>query len=590
MSVLQDFKRFFRGLSWKSPTMIFLFIAVVYSGWRMTEDKALDYVIRSDGRGYYAYLPAIFIYNDPSYKESTNVERSYHTNPIDQYYLYPTEDGRVSNKYFPGVAIMQLPFFLLAMLCAKLFQLPCDGYSSIFQLCYYLGTLCYAIIGYLVFYKLYLRLFPDKKKIITWFYPVFIIAGPVYFYTFGSTPFSHVYTLLLFACLGHLALNIKERIRGIQLLYLGLLLGLIALIRPTNVTIVLLFPFLWGSGSDFFQFIKTLISKQFKLLTLTVLGFSGMISILFLLWKWQTGHWMVWSYNGEGFDFLHPHIWEVLFSFRAGIFTHVPLILISSLAAILLIFKFKQTEYYGLLAYFIINVWIFGAWWCWDYESPFSMRPLTEHALFLFIPIIAIYRPFIWQKLMLFFFFLLGFYRILQSDMKWYTNQRFTASSYFQSLKFWENNNHERWNFTQSCEPIGTCIRVQSVVYEPKMTKIDNTQEYALTGEVTPMPNRTTERLYFRIELEKLMIDKPIEDVFLVVDAYNKTTNERSYNAFPLFADKFEGNGSWKQLVFEGMIPDNFQVYDRVKMYLWNSKGEKINIRNFKANLLTYKK
>ena len=26
--------------------------------------------------------------------------------------------------------------------------------------------------------------------------------------------------------------------------------------------------------------------------------------LLFFIWKWETGNWIIWTYNGEGFNFL----------------------------------------------------------------------------------------------------------------------------------------------------------------------------------------------------------------------------------------------------------------------------------------------
>lgn len=56
--------------------------------------------IRSDGKGYYAYLPSFFI------DHSVNI-------PIDENtpYWYELDNGNIIDKYPMGTAILQIPFF-----------------------------------------------------------------------------------------------------------------------------------------------------------------------------------------------------------------------------------------------------------------------------------------------------------------------------------------------------------------------------------------------------------------------------------------------------------------------------------------------
>ena len=68
----------------QNPFFWFLILFISYSSYKNLND--LSSVITSDGRGYYAYLPAIFIHGD--FKKSSQQEKSAYTNEIEQLYLY----------------------------------------------------------------------------------------------------------------------------------------------------------------------------------------------------------------------------------------------------------------------------------------------------------------------------------------------------------------------------------------------------------------------------------------------------------------------------------------------------------------------
>jgi hypothetical protein len=104
-------------------------------------------------------------------------------------------------------------------------------------------------------------------------------------------------------------------------------------------------------------------------------------------WKWQSGEWIKWSYNGEGFNFLRPQLIAGFFSFRIGLFLHVPIMLLAILGGIIL---FRKQPFQALIwvLYFVLNSWLIFSWWCWDYESSFGPRAFTEHLFFLLIPVV----------------------------------------------------------------------------------------------------------------------------------------------------------------------------------------------------------
>src|SRR5690606_37835919 len=88
--------------------------------------------IAGDAQAYYAYLPALFIYQDFSYDFVEEVNEKYYPSELQKTFLKDVGTG-VVNKTFPGVSILYLPFFIIAHGIALIFGLPGDCYSNTYQ-------------------------------------------------------------------------------------------------------------------------------------------------------------------------------------------------------------------------------------------------------------------------------------------------------------------------------------------------------------------------------------------------------------------------------------------------------------------------
>lgn len=70
-------------------------------------------IIVSDGHGYYAYLPALFIYKDASFSFFYDAQKKHYHN-FQMHDFISDFEGKKGNKYFIGTAILLVPFFILA--------------------------------------------------------------------------------------------------------------------------------------------------------------------------------------------------------------------------------------------------------------------------------------------------------------------------------------------------------------------------------------------------------------------------------------------------------------------------------------------
>jgi hypothetical protein len=573
----------------RSPLAWLVFLLIAYSAYETFSAPSLQPVVRSDGRGYYAYLPAMVIYGDNSYAKVLETEDRYHEYEYDQQYLYKTADGKVVNKYFPGTALLQLPFFLVGCFFAWLLGQPVDGYSDPFMVMTFVGNTFYAVCAIILIARLYRRQFGQKIKRPALIVALLLLAGPVAYYGFLSQFYSQHISLFLFALAANLFCYFTKSRSSRKLIWLGAVLGLIFLVRPTNLVFVLFLPMLLDDRRQLLAVLQDLKSGFRKALLPALAAFFLIASLLPGAWKWQTGHWVVWSYSGEGFSFLHPELWAVLFSFRIGIFLQVPAFLLIIVAAVLLVRKrFYKLSWWAI--YFACTVWIMAAWWCWDFESQFSVRPMTEHFLFLAFPLLflAERRPKAVIPI-LGGLALLGVIRLAEVESGFMGDQRFTASNYIPSLAFWKKENHGRWNFTLSCKPFGQVGERKLVVESEAETNIGPADEFSLSGSVPVAASDRHGRMYYVVELEKRWLEREkTSDVFLVIDAISANGGKRYYRAVDLFADAYEGRSAWAKLRFEGLIPDYFGEYEKVTIYVWNSGKKRLKIRNYRAVVETW--
>src|ERR1700724_455948 len=70
-------------------------------------------VIRSDGRGYYFYLPATFIYHDLTMNWTAPQQKQEPWIDYQWYGLTKAKDGNLLDRYTIGMAILWLAFFLV---------------------------------------------------------------------------------------------------------------------------------------------------------------------------------------------------------------------------------------------------------------------------------------------------------------------------------------------------------------------------------------------------------------------------------------------------------------------------------------------
>lgn len=344
--------------------------------------KNLPEVLKNDARGYYAYLPALFIYKDAGWKFIPSTDAIYRPNK--EWYFDFTErtsDDKVFNKYYLGTAVSQLPFFLIAHTMAMFFGIA-DGYSDVYMLSVCIAACFYALAG-LFFLNLLLRDIAVSKQVRT---IVLLVTGTgtqLFYYTVSEPGMSHVYSFAFVSAFLYGTLQYSRKYTVSSLVLSALVLGMIVLIRPVNVLICLSFPALLSlDNKNLLLFLRRVPLLHVCIFLICV---SAILMLQFFAYYVQTGSFWIYAYSEEGFQFLNPQILAFLFSFRKGLFVYTPVCLISLLGLLML---YKQRK--GFVMYYagsvLFIVYILSSWWIWWYGGSFSSRPMTEYLPYLAIP------------------------------------------------------------------------------------------------------------------------------------------------------------------------------------------------------------
>ena len=333
-------------------------------------------VLESDAWGYYAYLPAVFIYHDLNFNFYEKVVDGGYFESRLKYEYRIFKNGNYGNKYFCGTAICVAPFFIGAHFISKVQHLPLDGYNRMYILSVCMAAIFYVLLG-LYFLKRLLQFYTQKPEVLITVMLAVAFGTQVFYYGIGEPGMSHVYSF----CFVNLFLwKMKSYLQSFNmqpLFWAAFALGVIFLIRPFNGLIVFAIPLLATSWNVFKNGFLNLFQHKLKLIGIVLL-FLAIASVQSLIYYLQMGLFWVDSYPGESFDFSNPHIFKLLFSFKKGLFVYTPLFLLAHLA-LYKQFKHNAWFFYTYIGFFIFLAYIMSSWWIWYYGGGFSLRTYIDY-------------------------------------------------------------------------------------------------------------------------------------------------------------------------------------------------------------------
>lgn len=350
-------------------------------------------VLKSDAAGYYAYLPALFVYGD-LYKCSyyTHVDSVY--NPGDGVVYYGLqrhpETGSIYFKYNYGVAAFELPAFAIAHLFARLSgTYAADGYSVPYQLAAALSTVLFSFLGLLLLRNFLLYLFDDWVVAIAL---IVITFGTNYLAQVITQPgLSHVYMFFLYSAILYGTHVFTLSGKGRYLLLVVVALAMVMVTRSSGVFIVIPVLFWQAGGKRLLDVVNQYLRTNTAIFAGIVLTGFSVIFIQLLYWQLTTGYWYFYTYRREYFDFANCQLVNGLFSYRKGWFLYSPLVLLG-FAGLLPMWRNERLRFavVPVIAYFLMTVYLVFSWWQWYYGGSFGCRVMVESLVVLAVPLGAL--------------------------------------------------------------------------------------------------------------------------------------------------------------------------------------------------------
>jgi hypothetical protein len=374
-----------------APGFVIAFLLIFYCltnlnhrNWASDEGPVRG-VIKWDVISYYGYLPAVFIYHDLSLDFT---ERPDFVND-NKFWYQKTEKGKKVIITSMGLSYLYAPFFFAAHLLAPVFGETRDGFQSVYQFFLVFSALFYVGFGFFFLWKLLVRYFSPVVSAVT-----LLLIGMgtnLYYYSTHEAAMSHAYNFSLIALFLYLVCRWYDAAGWKNSLLLGVVYGLIVLIRPSNFLLII--PLLlwevdsWGCLMGRIRFLV----RKTPLILLMLGGFLLPWIPQLLYWKEVSGSFLYNSYSqvGSAFYFDNPHLLDFLFSYRKGWFVYTPLMLFAVLGFIPL-YRVRKGLFYATLIYLGLMIYVFSSWWSWWTGGSFGIRSMVDLMAVMSLPLAAL--------------------------------------------------------------------------------------------------------------------------------------------------------------------------------------------------------
>ncbi len=349
-------------------TLIFALIwGILFSGHKT--------VFYGDSNGYYRYLPAAFIYHNLISQTPLPADRGI---PGDILYfnrvLRDDKGKPIINQYTYGIALMEAPFFFAAHAWELARGTQANGFTKAYDNAVKLSTMFYALLGLMLVYRILLRYYGENLA--TLGVVALFIGTNLFWFTLLQCGMSHVPLFFLYALLMYLVIRVHEQPRRGTFAAIGFVIGLITVIRPTDI-ICISIPLLYNVYSldtirQKFRFIRQNVPN---LLLLSLVAVVPLIPQM-LFWKAITGHYIFYSYGDQSFDWQHPKIIEGLFHYSNGWLPYTPLMIL----ALLGLLCYRRIRQWAWCTWLLLPAYsyIIYSWYCYRYINGLGSRPMIH--------------------------------------------------------------------------------------------------------------------------------------------------------------------------------------------------------------------
>lgn len=339
-------------------------------------NKNFDTTIYSDSEGYYMYLPAVFLYG------------SFENLPVRttaEYKVYPNTN-KIATRFTCGVAVMLSPFWAIAHVFKTkvLGKTAIEPFSIEYGVALFIAGCFYMTLGLFFLFKTLQRYFSHSKTVL-WTVLITLFGTNLLFYTVQSPAMSHVHSFCLVSLLLWTLPKFWKDPSVFRIFSIGLLLGLLVLIRPTHlIFILLLLLFDVKTKADVKKRFLWFINNPFKTLIIALTMAIFWLPQL-MYWHYLTGSYLFYSYGNQGFThWFAPRLVSVFFNACNGFLIYSPIMLFALIGLAQTAIK---NELNGRLMSIIFSVtaYICASWWCWWFGQSYGYRAFID-----FYPLLAL--------------------------------------------------------------------------------------------------------------------------------------------------------------------------------------------------------
>lgn len=375
-----------KDLFLKKPSVIIIALTVVFVSWVNFNHAKwnLRSVVEWDIVSYYAYLPATFIEKDV--KLSFIGDRWEEFRLKKMYVPHKAPNGNYVIKTTMGMAVLYAPFFFLGHLTAHLGGYETNGFSEPYQFFLQFSALFYLVIG-LFFLRKVLSPYYNEKVIAMTFLSV-VFGTNLFYYASMNGPMPHAYVFALTCMFVYYTLEWHRHPTFKNSLMIGLISGMMILIRPVNAIVLLFFVLVNIENLNTLKEKLLLYKKHLLFLLLILIAAFLCVVPQLLYWKYVTGRYVFFSYIGERFYFADPHLIDGLFGFRKGWLLYTP-IMIFSIIGLRYLYRQQKQFFTSVTFIFVVFTYVVLSWWCWWYGGTFSQRGMIDIYPLLSLPFAA---------------------------------------------------------------------------------------------------------------------------------------------------------------------------------------------------------
>ncbi len=293
-----------------------------------------------------------------------------------------TATGMVPNKYPIGWAAFHAPWFALghgtALGADALgFEVRTDGFGSVYEAWLYFGSVFYAGVSLWLTWLLLRRFFGER---IAWESLVLVWASSfLVFYQLRQYGMAHGLTYLCMVSAYFWSFAIRDfPPLGRNWALLGLSVGMLMVTRY-QAGVYLLFPAAVA--------LCELLTRRagFRQAFCCVAAMAVPIALQLAAWKLLFGSWLVYTYQGEGFNWESPEWYRSLFDANHGLFYWHPVFLVGLLSCLVFIFSGRERLSWVWLLSMGLTYAVNAAWHCWWFGFSFGNRAYEGVTFFVFL-------------------------------------------------------------------------------------------------------------------------------------------------------------------------------------------------------------